>query len=191
MGLTVVTQDFDALPVAMLAEVKEHLRVTWTWDDAQIKRSIAGAIDEIERASGMHIAPISAKWKPSFGDFAYAYYAELVPPTCYARSPLAPVKTFTVAAADAADITADFALEHRSIRGAPVDYFIGSYSDGIEFTITAGFVNMSDMSPGVRDVVYRLTAHLFENRDILVENRLSMTPDWLGTALSTFWIPRA
>jgi hypothetical protein len=67
-------------------------------------------------------------------------------------------------------------------------YLIGSHVAGLAVTCTAGYAAAADVPPRMVDRILRLTAHLYEHREILAPGQPFMMPDLELDA--TDWMPR-
>jgi hypothetical protein len=174
MNFMVTQEDRAALPTAMLAAMKAHLRISWVYDDATITEKLGMAIDKLQTDFGFRIVPSTYEWTPDAADFVNGK----------ARIPYPPVRSMVIAGAD----QAGYALELRSIDGVPIVYLVGSHVDGLIVTIETGFQAAVNLAPGLADVIQRTAAHLFEHREILVPGRDFMVPDFASSA--AWWLPR-
>jgi uncharacterized phiE125 gp8 family phage protein len=174
--ITAVVPDWATLPAAMLPNAKMHCRVDTTFDDGFITDAIGRAIGGLEQRNDVLINPTSYTWKPDQAEFCNGR----------ARIPWSPVKTITADAGG--DVSANYAIETSGIHGAMPQYLIGSYVAGLVVTCVAGYAAAADVPPRMIDRIMRLTAHLYEHREILAPGQAFMMPDLELDA--TDWMPR-
>jgi len=173
MTVALVTQDLTALPNALLAIAKTHLRVDWAYDDAFITSVIARAIARFEQVNEVTVNPATVTWTPKAADFKDGA----------ATLPVRP------AALTAAMPGYSIVLKWDSVHGIPIQALAGAAADGLVVNLTAGYANAAAVPPAVQDVVLRHTAHLYEHREILVPGgREFVAPDMATDA--TWWMPR-
>ena len=94
--------DRAALPTAMLALAKSHLRVDGTYDDPYITDALGRAISWFERVTNISVNKVTWAWSPDARDFFDGA----------AAVPVSPINSFTVgdAATPPADLSADYRL---------------------------------------------------------------------------------
>jgi hypothetical protein len=61
----------------------------------------------------------------------------------------------------------------------------------MKVTIPSGYADAAALDPGIADAVLRYTAHLYENREILVPGSEAQSPGWTADVIATYWMPRA
>jgi uncharacterized phiE125 gp8 family phage protein len=179
-SITSANLDRAALPAALLPLVKSHLRVDGTYDDAYITSAIARAISWFERVTQVSVNPVTWTWRPDASSFCAGR----------AQVPVSPVTTFTVANG-AGDISSGYGIETMSTHGVGLYALVGAFADGMAVAIPSGYADVAELDPGIADAVLRYTAHLYENREILVAGTDAQTPGWTGDVISTYWMPRA
>ena len=170
--------DVNALPKALLATTKSHLRVDFTDDDEYIKDVIKRAIAMFENESEISVNPSSYIWKPDHTD----YCGDTVP------IPITPVIDFTVADSDDEDLTEDYEVASNSQRGVMLYRLVGSYVDGLAVSIDSGYSTKDELPPGILDVVLLIACHLYENRGVLISQK--EIADFMRRATSSYWKPR-
>ena len=173
--------DRAVLPAALLPIAKAHLRVDGTYDDAYITSAIARAISWFERVTNISVNPVTWTWTPAQGDFCNSL----------ATVPVSPVQDdFTVADGAAIDITADYQITTMSTHGIGLYALAGPFAAGMKVSLPSGYDDVAELDPGIVDAVLRYTAHLYENREILVAGTDAQTPGWMTDVISTYWYPR-
>ena len=180
MSITVISADWDTLPNELLAAMKQHLRVDNTFDDVFIEDAIRRAIDHFQRVTEITVFATEYLWEPD------------APGWCGGtiRSPITPINDFA-AEADGSDVSADYGFSTNSLHGVLIYYLHGPYAAGVGLTLTSGYPSADLVPPGMRDVIFRLAATLFENREILVPSGQFLTPGWLEQVMGPYWLPRA
>jgi uncharacterized phiE125 gp8 family phage protein len=173
--------DRAALPADLLALTKSHLRIEGTYDDAYLTNAIARAISWFERVTQISVNPVTWTWSPAAGDFCDGG----------AAVPVSPVGTFAVKDAAAVDISGDYLIETMSTHGIGLYVLMGDHLDGMAVTIGSGYATSDELDPGITDALLRYTAHLYENREILVPGSEAQSPGWMTEVIATYWMPRA
>ena len=169
--------DLTTLPAALLPLAKSHLRVDGTYDDAYITSAIARGISWFERVTNVSVNPVTWLWSPDM-------FVDGLAPV-----PVSPVNQFTVDAGDG-DISDDYLIVTLSTYGVGIYALSGIYAAGMVVTIPTGYADAAELDPGILDAVLRYTAHLYENREILVMGSDATTPGWMNDTISTYWMPR-
>jgi hypothetical protein len=125
------------------------------------------------------VNPVTWTWKPDSGSFVDGI----------ARVPVSPVSTFTVDAGG--DVSASYLIETMSTHGVGIYGLVGAFASGMKVTLPSGYADADDIDPGITDALLRYTAHLYENREILVMGSEATTPGWMTDVIATYWLPRA
>lgn len=172
--------DYDVLPAGLLEIAKSHLRIDGTYDDAYVADAIRRAINWFERVTHVSVNPVTWIWKPDAGNWCNG----LVP------VPVSPADSFTVEAGGL-DVSAGYSLVTMSTFGIGLYALSGAHTAGMAVTIPSGFASAAALDPGITDAVLRYTAHLYENREILVMGSDALSPDWMNSVIATYWMPRA
>jgi uncharacterized phiE125 gp8 family phage protein len=180
-SITRTAQDLAALPTALLPIVKSHLRVDGTYDDAYITDAIKRAINWFERATNVSVNKVTWTWSPASSDFCDGQ----------ARIPVSPVNSFTVADGAAVDISTSYTVETMSTHGIGLFRLVGAFVSGMKIAMPSGYADATVLDAGISDAVLRYTAHLYENREILVMGTEAQTPGWTTDVIATYWMPRA
>jgi uncharacterized phiE125 gp8 family phage protein len=172
--------DRAALPAALLELAKSHLRVDGTYDDVYIKDAIGRAISWFERVTNVSVNPVTWIWHPWSTAFCLGV----------AQVPVSPVNTGFKVEYGATDATADYELATMSMHGIGLYAIEGAFVDGMKVTMPSGYADLAALDPGITDAILRYTAHLYENREILVPGVEAQTPGWMSDVVSTYWMPR-
>jgi uncharacterized phiE125 gp8 family phage protein len=173
--------DRSALPAAMLQLAKSHCRIDGSYDDAYVTATLARSIAWFERVTQISVNPVTWSWFPDQGDFVGGV----------AAVPVSPVNSFTVKDAAAVDISSGYAITTMSTHGIGLYALKGSYVAGMSVAIVSGYQNVGTLDPGISDILLRYTAHLYENREILVLGTDAATPGWINDVIAGYWMPRA
>jgi len=178
-SITAAGLDRLALPAELLPLAKAHLRVDGSYDDLYITDAIRRAISWFERATNVSVNPVTWTWKPDSANFCNGV----------ATVPVSPVQSFTIDADG--DVSAGYLMETMSTHGIGIYCLVGSFVDGMAVAIPSGYPDVDALDPGITDAVLRYTAHLYENREILVMGTEARTPGWTEDVIATYWMPRA
>jgi hypothetical protein len=186
-GIVASSLDRTVLPAALLPIAKSHLRVDGTYDDAYITDAIGRAISWFERVTNVSVNPVTWIWAPAQSSVpAFGLFYNSV-----ASVPVSPVNSFAVKDAAAADISAGYTITTMSTHGVGLYALSGMFLAGMSVSIPSGFATLTALDPGITDAVLRYTAHLYENREILVLGTDAQTPGWTLDVIATYWMPRA
>ena len=178
MSVRVVTRDTEALPDDLLSLAKQHMRVDHSGDDNYIRSTIARAIANIEQRNEVTINPTSVLWSPTSAEFVSGAIT----------LPVVPAES-AVVMDGATDVSSNYslALKWGSIHGVPIQVLEGA-AGNLSVTLACGF-DVDSLPPGLLDKILRITAHLYEHREILIPGREFVAPDYALDA--TWWVPRA
>jgi hypothetical protein len=127
------------------------------------------------------VNPVTWTWSPDAGDFVDGA----------AAVPVSPVNTFTVRDGAAVDISSSYLMETMSTHGIGLYALVGSFVTGMKIAIVSGYTTTAALDPGISDILLRYTAHLYENREILVLGTDAATPGWINDVIAGYWMPRA
>jgi hypothetical protein len=179
MSIRVLTRDTEALPDDLLSPAKEHMRVDHSEENNFIKSCIARAIANIEQRNEVTINPTTVLWTISAASFVSGAVSV----------PVTPAESAVVMSGED-DVSTDYslALKWGSIHGVPIMVLEGSAA-ALSATLTCGFDSIDTLPPALLDKIMRITAHLYEHREILIPGREFVAPDYLLDA--TWWVPRA
>jgi len=180
-----VSIDRATLPEEMLDLQKAQMRVAYDDDDDFITRVIQRAIALFEKKSGLSVFLAEVEWIPDGHD---SYSAQ------GARCPRQPVSAWT-ANADAVDVSDSYTLTGRTgVYFCPIAEQSSApgleWFPGVLVTMTVGYATVEDMDPGVLDVILRMGAHLYENRQSTTDVNLEEVPLFLDDLLVDHWVPR-
>jgi hypothetical protein len=186
---SVVSENIDALPDALLILAKQHMRVEHNSDDESVRYALQRAIGKFQAVNEVCLNQTVITWRPDSADFCDGA----------ANIPVRPVQSFTATAdPDATDVAANYsvALKWDSVHGVPIQVLVGAHADGLALALTCGARTFPPpdtaagaLPPDVLDVVLRHAAHLYEHREILIPGREYVAPDLAMDA--SWWAPRA
>jgi Phage gp6-like head-tail connector protein len=170
--------DYNALPKALLATAKSHLRVDFSDDDEYIKDCIKRAISLFERESEISVNPSSYIWKPDPADFCDGAV----------KIPFSPVVDLSAIDGDENDVTGDYLVASNSTHGVMLYRLIGDYVDGLTVNVDSGYASKDELEPGILDIVLLLSCHFYENRGVLLP--ANQIEDFLRRMSGSYWTPR-
>jgi uncharacterized phiE125 gp8 family phage protein len=179
----VLTPDWSTLPTALLPIAKDHLRITFSDDDASITRFIGFAIGYFEKFTGQAVFSGSVAWSPDLSTGASRY-----------QCPLQPVASFTITSvAGGGDVAAQYRLEAAS----PVEPVWLARIDGTAFHsdavigLVVGHASAITIDPSMLGTILRVTGTLYEHRESISAITIEQVPFWLNDLMGGHWIPRA
>jgi hypothetical protein len=74
------------------------------------------------------------------------------------------------------------------VAGVPIWYLGGAHQAGLSLLIESGY-EAATLPPGIRDILFRITALSFEHRELLVPSG-QLSPMWLEQVMGPYWNPR-
>lgn len=185
MSLTRKSYDKTTLAAALLPKQKAQSRISFDDEDDYITSVIARSIQLIERSNGFLIAP--QIWIASPFPLASAGAGGVMGASgiegsnrCASTSgqsagqlPIGPVSAFTMDLADSDDVHSDVTTSFQLVGGGDPSQFTrqwivatGPVDPGVlTATLTAGFSDADAIEPSIEDIVLRLGAWLYENRE--------------------------
>lgn len=185
MSYVYASIDRTALPEELLDLQKTQMRVAYDDDDDFITGVIQRAISLFEKKSGQSIFQAEVEWIPDDHD---SYSAQ------GARCPRQPVSDWTAADASA-DVTTSYTLTGRTgVYFCPVATQSSApgpeWFPGVTVTMTVGYAAVEDIDPSIIDIILRIGAHLYENRQSTTDISLEEVPLFLDDLLVDHWVPR-
>lgn len=215
MSLERLTYDKTALPVSMLPLVKSHIRVDFDDDDIYIQSATARAIGLIEAITSFAIAPATWTWKPGAGgpgSGACCGHGGEGSNRCRAcgldgygslsgfQLPLGPIATFTASVTDTADppVTTDVTDDLEIVGNVDPSQFSRQWlvidqgatlpAGSLEILLKAGFASAADLPPQVEDIILRMTAWLYENREMATMGGVDIQ-SYAASIMTGLWRP--
>jgi uncharacterized phiE125 gp8 family phage protein len=184
---SVVIDDVDTttLQTQLLALTKSHLRVENTYDDAYIQFIIGRAIAWFENYTNVTVNGTTFIWTPDQCDFKCG--VAMVPETPVILDSWSIADS---AADDAADISANFTVTTVATKGVGVYALRGSFVQGMQMTFDSGYFSMDELPIGILNVLLLVSAHYYENREILVSTQVAAMPGFDNDVMASWWRPR-
>lgn len=218
MSIQALVRNIDAVALAWLPLVKMHCRVDFTDDDEYLKDVIDRAISLIERETGLGICETVWVWRPDASDVAptsdFAGYMSGEASNRCAGGGCTGYSTPTRPSQLSTSITA-FRVMQGGDDVTPMYQLVGAISPELQpakqylvpsggvisrqgetpasteivVEITTGYATPKETPAGLRDLVLRISAMYYEDREANSGSN-SFAPDWLRHALGTLWVPR-
>lgn len=188
MTYSIGPANYSALASDMLPDFKKHARIDFDDDDVVATKYLKWATALVEQVFDFRLAPATVDWTP-----------EPVPgtlaPTMASQYPfpVGPPSVLSVADADGNDITPNYSIRTTSL----VEPYWLFTKDGTAVplgavaTYVAGYDDVDELNPNIEAAIYRVAAHLYENRESIGAINLETVPQWLNDLLVGLWIPRA
>lgn len=191
MSIVRETYDVAALAASMLDGFKVHVRVDHDDDDQYLQDTLGRAIAQIERRSGISIAPQTFRWIPKVEELGSQFWLPL-------EERLSLVPVFGVADFTADRGGVDVSDQYTLVGDVSPNAFAqlrlvrpGGLYAGDVIMLEAGFETAAEVPPEVEDVIYRYGAYLYEFRESSAASSVtSQMPEWFNEALGTLWAPR-
>lgn len=181
MSLTLLSP--PASEPVTLDEMKAHLRVTETHEDALISGVLVAAVRAIEARGGLALMPQS--WRVSFD----------APPLETVLLPLTPVASIdAVTVIDADDATQPVAAHlYEAAAGAPGRVRPagpwprpGRAIDGVRIDFTAGYADAASVPEPLKQAVKLLAAYFFETREAAAETKIYTVPKSIDALIAPY-----
>lgn len=172
-----------ALATDLLPLAKQHMRVTFSDDDALIERYLNWAIDFTQNELGLQIHPLEYPWEP----------VTVTPAADRYVLPIQPVRSF-VLTSGGIDVSAQYAIEQRGKISAPA-WLIRKdgqpFPEDAAVVLSAGFATIGQMPPQMESAIFRIAGMLYEHRESVTTISLDPVPYWFRDLLHGLWVPRA
>jgi hypothetical protein len=213
MSLERKTYDVAGLATAMLDDVKAHCRVDFADDDDYLEKATARAIGLIERTTSFSIAPATWLWTPAglapnpFSMSTSGGYGREGSNRCTCRGaegwpglqiPVCPISKFTAELTAADGTTSDVSASYQLVGTVDPSQFERQWlvvkpgvtvaPGSVAVTLTAGYAGADELAPGVEDIVLRMTAYLYENREFASIDGFD-APAYAASISTGLWIP--
>lgn len=187
MSYSYISIDRESLPGELLDLQKAQMRVTYDDDDDFITNVIQRAIALFEKKTGLSVFLAEVEWFPD-GHDSYSVQG--------ARCPRQPVSEWAALDATQIDVSGSYTLEGRTgvyfCPGTPPNSVPGpDWFSGVTVTMTVGYAAVAEIDPSVLDLILRIGAHLYENRQSTTDVNLEEVPLFLDDLLVDHWVPRA
>ena len=175
------TIDYNAIPQALLPRFKRHAVIDHCDDDELILDYLQDAIGEFQRVSQISIYAASIIARPELVDFQDSQLL----------LPVTPVNTLAIAdgAVPPNDLTAAYPLTWTGRFGVRFYRIAGTAVDGLALSIATGYTPAT-LPPDIRQVLIRMTAELYEHREIYAAGTEQVPEAWRTDTLAGFWFPR-
>lgn len=176
-----ITVDVNAIPQALLLNFKRHEAIAHSDDDPLITELIQDAIGEFQRRMEITIYASQVTVTAEAADFCNGGL----------RLPVTPVvlTALTDDASPPADLTASYRLVAKGLHGVRIFHLVGAAASLVA-SISTGYTPAT-LPPDIRQVLMRMTGHLYENREIYAANQANVPEAWLNEIMAGFWMPRA
>lgn len=178
--ILILSTDYTTLPEGLLDSAKAQMRVTFDRDDEYITQALKRAINLYEQFIGRTLFAREVQWSP------------LPYPTVQAP-PFQPVSSLSALDADGNDVSGDYQRFTRSgSEWVGTADATTAFGDDVTLTLTTGIDDADNMPPGALDIVLRITAGLYENREHQTPVTMTMVGFWIQDLIvGGNWIPRA
>jgi len=178
MRIVKTNQTRQPLIDSMFPGFKGHLRVLHDVEDESIKDYLAASIDAIGIYMGNEIFPTDFKVLYTY-KYDYAYPSNLLGWYCGRWN----VQTMQILDEADVDVSAEyeFDFEHGMVYNHPV---------GRKITFSVGYTDKADVPPNLKNIIYRLAADFYENREANRVGDPKALPNWLEYSMASIWQPR-
>lgn len=178
MVLIRTDQDTITLVTDLMPLFKEHLRILHDDEDTIIEMYLSSAIDAIGTYAGTEIFLTSYE----------VYYPEQV--DCSGQSTLLGwycgrwnISNMIIKDENGIDVTSEYKIDY--LHG-----MVYPHPNGKEIEFDTGFATKDDILPRLNNIIFRLGAEFFENRESTRVGEPKLLPDWVSYALASVWTPR-
>jgi len=191
MTIARISVDRRTIPQELLSLAKDHMRVTEPDDDRIIVHKLAASIDIIERLTGFGIFRAEWEWTP--GTLGAADTALGLPSGSVAEAfPVLRVGEWSAKDDADVDISDDYTvIGDGDPEAITPQYLSAAASSDVEPIVGAvtGFATASDVPPMILDTILRLTAYLFEFREIQNVPGVDNVA-YANSLITHWWVPR-
>lgn len=216
MSVQLIKRNGATVSDQWLTLVKLHCRVDFTDDDIYLKDVIDRAMALIERETGLAVCQATYLWRPAADDWAnFAMFSGGLTAEASNRctecsggyrvpdspSQLGGISSFRVLQGGddispmyqiVGAVSPQMGVQQSWLvlsGGVLVRQGAAPADTGIIIEITTGYSSPEETPAGLRDLVLRIAAMYYEDREANSGSN-SFAPDWLRHALSTLWVPR-
>ncbi len=179
MELIRVGQDTTTLVDEMLPAFKEHLRILHDIEDESIKGYLGASIDAIGIYMGTEI--FSTQFEV-FYPMSEPNYR--VPSTLLSwYSGRWNISNVSITNAGGTDVTAEYIIhsDNGKIHPHPL---------GRTITLNTGYLSKDEIPYNLRNIIYRLGADFYENREAIRVGEPKALPMWIEYSMASIWMPR-
>lgn len=175
-----ISVDVNALPQGLLATFKRHEAISHCDDDKLILDLLQDAIGEFQRRMEITLYASQLTIEAEAIDFCNGGL----------RLPISPVTLVSLVdgATPPNDIAGSYRLVSRGLHGVRIYHLLGA-SAYVLATVTSGYSPIS-LPPDIRQVLMKMTGHLYENREIYSGTPASVPDAWANEIMAGFWMPR-
>lgn len=178
MELIRTGQDMTTLVDEMMPGFKEHLRILHDIEDESIKGYLGASIDAIGIYMGTEI--FSTQFEVFYPMSEPNYN---VPSTLLSwYSGRWNITDVIILNADKSDVTTDYIVHQDNGKIHP-------HPLGRTITLSTGYLHKDDIPHNLRNIIYRLGADFYENREAIRVGEPKMLPMWLTHAMASIWTP--
>lgn len=202
--------DAMALPTEMLPLAKSHMRVLFSDDDDYITRLLSGTIDLFERLTGFWVTASTITWVPDDsaggngsggGGLLWGSCVSCEAGICSSDGaspelPFGPANAVTAKDKDGVDVSGNYLILGNQGTGQYTPQRLGMKQTGlvdqtapIDFTFTVGFADLDALPPSLLNLILRMTAWLYEQREMAAMEGVDVMP-YANSLLSGWWVPR-
>lgn len=182
-GLKRVTAPFEE-PISV-AEAKDQLRLETSADDDKIARLIRTATDRCEAELGRSFC--TQTWRLTLDRFPRRYLRLPRPPLVAVTSVKYYDTSNVLQTLDPAFYEADAESDPGRLALDILHYWPATYvrTNAVQVTYTAGYGAPSSVPERIRHAIAMLTAHWYENAEIVVFGRVNPLPNAVEALLHT------
>ena len=178
MELIEVGQDQQILIDDIFPAFKGHLRVLHDVEDDEIKMYLGAAIDAIGIYGGTEVYPTNFE---VYYPYQYDYSGRSNLIGWYAKR--WNIRDVVVINAASVDITTDYTIDGKQGMIYP-------HPNNQKITFSTGYLAATDMPLNLKNIIMRLGANFYENRESIRVGEPKLLPDWLTHAMASVWQPR-
>ena len=168
---TLITELFDAF--------KLHLRILHDIEDSSIEMYLGAAIDQIGILAGTDV--FSTQWRVFYPETVdYSYPSTLTGWYCGRWN----ISNIIIKDAQGNDVTSEYTFD----REQGMIYPHPGYN--MDITFDTGYVGKAEIPHNLLNIIFRLGADFFENREANRIGEPKQLPGWVEYSLASIWSPR-
>jgi len=170
--------DKTTLPTDLFLSFKEHLRILHTDEDDTLSLYLSGALESIGTYGDrdLYLTSYEVFYE---GMYDYTSPSSLTSWWCGRWD----ISNVVIKDIDGLDITSEFTIdtERGMFYPHPLD---------TQITFDAGFATKDDVPAMLLQIIFRLGADYYENREAIRVGEPKVLPTWVNYSLASIWCPR-
>ncbi len=169
--------DYTTLPDLLFSGFKEHLRILHDDEDDSIKSYLASSMDAISTYSDNDI--FITEYETIYVDLDYSFPSSLYGWYTGKNN----INDVVITDSDSVDVTSDYTIDNE--RGIIYPHPL---TNTVSFN--CGYSTVATIPPNLKNIIYRLGADFFENREANRIGEPKALPLWVEYSMASIWKAR-